>query len=72
MRQLPTGSQRRPGAIELIEKTINWRKPPVALDDDRQWLRSKTAELGQQREHFRGYVVQVVMALQLLTMTIVE
>jgi hypothetical protein len=57
----PTGSQRRPGAIELIEKTRNWRKPAVALDDDRQRLRGEAAEFGQKRKHFWGYVVQVVV-----------
>jgi hypothetical protein len=55
--RFPTGSQRRPGAIELIEKTSNRRKPPVALDDDRQRLRREAAEFGQEREYIRRYVV---------------
>ena len=58
---VPTGSQRRPGSIELLEKTSDWRKPPVALDDDRQRLRSEAAEFGQERENLWGYVVQMVV-----------
>ena len=57
----PTGGQRRPGDVELLEKMSNWRKPPVALDDDRQRLRGEAAEFGQQGEHLRGYVVQMVV-----------
>ena len=57
----PTRSQRSPGSIELLEKTSDWRKPPVALDDDRQRLWSETAEYEQEREYFGGYVVQVVV-----------
>ncbi len=57
----PTGSQRRPGDVELLEKMSNWRKPPVALDDDRQRLRGEAAEFGQEREHLRRYVVQMVV-----------
>jgi hypothetical protein len=57
----PTRSQRSPGSIELLEKTSDWRKPPVALDDNRQRLRSETAEFEQEREYLRGYVVQVVV-----------
>jgi len=57
----PTGSQRSPGDVELLEKTSNWRKPPVAFDDDRHRLRGEAAEFGQEREYLRGYVVKVVV-----------
>ena len=57
----PTRSQCSSGYIKLLEKTSDWRKPPVALADDRQRLRSETAEFEQEREYLRGYVVQVVV-----------
>ena len=43
----PTGRQRSPGDVELLEQTSDWREPPVPLDDDRQRLRSEAAEFAQ-------------------------
>src|SRR5205809_7940246 len=57
----PTGSQSSPGCVDVCEKMSKWRKPPVALDDDRQRLRGEAAEFRQQREYLRRYVVQMVI-----------
>src|SRR5436190_2226716 len=57
----PTGSQSSPGGVDLFEKMSKWRKPPVALDDNRQRLRGEAAEFRQQREYLRRHVVQMVV-----------